>query len=113
MTALFIALVIPFSGWWERVVNGFFSILFLVALAKGLLHIRAGRRARHREWMIRAFAIGLGIATMRLIFIPALIIVGNPTHQQIVTLSIASFALAFSLHAGLAELWIHSTRKIR
>lgn len=71
VTALFLGLVIPFSGWPERVVIGLFGGLFLVALLKGFLHVRAGRVALHREWMIRAFAIGLSIATMRLIFIPA------------------------------------------
>ena len=110
-TALFIAIVIPFSGWVESVINGFFAILFLRALSKGYLSIRAKKIALHREWMIRAFALGLAIATMRLIFIPALIIVGNPTHQQAATLSIVSFTIAFSLHIGLAELWIRSTRK--
>lgn len=52
VTALFMALVIPFSGWWERVIVGPFGALFLVALGKGFLHIRAGRAALHREWMM-------------------------------------------------------------
>ena len=119
MTALFMALVIPFSGWWERVVIGFFGGLFLVALGRGFLHIRAGRTARHREWMIRALAIALAIATMRLIFIPTTFMVfasahqrgTAPTFQQIATLSIVSFLLAFVLHSALAELWIRSTRR--
>jgi uncharacterized membrane protein len=71
-TALFMGLVIPFSGWGERVIIGLFGGLFLLALGKGFVHIRAGQVALHREWMIRAFAIGLSIATMRLIFVPAL-----------------------------------------
>src|SRR5918998_509356 len=65
-TALFMGLVIPFSGWGERVIIGLFGGLFLLALGKGFVHIRAGRVASHREWMIRAFAIALSIATMRL-----------------------------------------------
>src|SRR5918998_6521552 len=78
-TALFVGLVIPFSGWPERVVIGLFGGLFVVALVKGLIHIRAGRVALHREWMLRAFAIGLSIATMRLIFVPALIVSADPS----------------------------------
>ena len=69
-TALFMGLVVPFSGWPEGVIIGLFGVLFLLALGKGFLHIRAGRAGLHREWMIRAFAIGLSIATMRLIFRP-------------------------------------------
>ena len=110
-TALFMGLVIPFSGWTESVVITIFGTLFLLALGKGFAAIRAGRVAQHREWMIRAFAIGLSIATMRLIFIPALIMTANPTDQQIAILSNLSFTLAFMLHATVAELWIRSTRR--
>ena len=34
LSAVFIAIVIPFSGWIESVINGFFGALFLVALSK-------------------------------------------------------------------------------
>jgi uncharacterized membrane protein len=61
-TALFMGLVIPFSGWPERVIIVHFGVLFLLALGKGFAHIRTGRVALHREWMIRAFAIGLSSA---------------------------------------------------
>ena len=109
-TALFVGFVIPFSGWPERVVIGLFGGLFLFALVKGVVHIRARRVAPHREWMIRAFAIGLSIATMRLIFVPALVIVADPTDGQIATLSVVSFTVAFVVHASLAEAWIRATR---
>jgi uncharacterized membrane protein len=109
-TALFMGLVIPFSGWPEQVVIGLFGGLFLLALVKGLVLVRAGRVALHREWMMRAFAIGLSIATVRMIFIPALLVVADPTNGQIAALSVASFAAAFVLHASVAEIWIHATR---
>ena len=48
-TALFVGLVIPFSGWAERVLIALFGRLFLFALVKRFVHIRAGRVARHRE----------------------------------------------------------------
>jgi uncharacterized membrane protein len=111
VTALFMGFMIPFSGWAESVVIGVFGGLFLIALVKGFVDIRAGRVAQHREWMTRAFAIGLSIATMRLIFIPALVLVGNPTDEQIATLSVMSFAVAFFLHALVAEIWIRRTRR--
>jgi uncharacterized membrane protein len=112
VTALFMGLVIPFSGWAERVLIGLFGSLFLFALGKGFVHVRAGRVARHREWMIRAFAIALAIATQRLIFIPSLfVVVGDPTGGQIVTLSIAAWSAALVVHSSLAEVWIRLTRK--
>jgi uncharacterized membrane protein len=111
MTALFIGFVIPYSGWAESVLIGLFGSLFLFALVKGFVHVRAGRVALHREWMIRAFAIALAIATQRVIFIPSLFVVGEPTHGQIVTLSLAAWSAALVVHASLAEVWIHLTRK--
>ena len=110
LSAVFIAIVIPFSGWIESVINGFFGVLFLVALVKSFLMVRSKNIDLHREWMIRAFAIGLGIATMRLIFIPALIIAGSTSHQTTASLSIIAFTIAFISHVGVAEFWIRKTR---
>jgi uncharacterized membrane protein len=110
-TALFMGLVIPFSGWGERVIIGLFGSLFLFALLKGFVHVRAGRVAQHREWMIRAFAIALAVSTIRLIYIPALLIVADPTDAQNAVLWDTSFAVAFVVHACVAELWIRATRR--
>src|SRR5918993_214390 len=107
-----IGLVIPQGGWPERVVIGLFGSLFLFALVEGFLNIRAGRVALHREWMIRAFAVGLAIATARLIFFPALLItMADPTEKRFGTLLVMSLAVAFVLHAAVAELWIRATRR--
>src|SRR3712207_3220034 len=38
---VFMAVVIPIAGWPERVVVGSFGLLFLVALGKGFLYVRA------------------------------------------------------------------------
>ena len=110
-TALFIGLVIPFSGWAESVVIGLFGSAFLVAIVKGFVHIRAGRVALHREWMIRAFAIALAIATQRVIFIPSLFVVADPTDGQIVALSIVAWVAALVVHTSVAEAWIRLTRR--
>lgn len=108
--ALFLGLVIPYSGISEQFVIAFFGTFFLVSLVKGFVYARAKEIALHREWMLRAFAIGLSIATMRLIFIPALIIIGDPTRQDTESLSIIAFTIAFILHSGFAEFWIRYTR---
>jgi uncharacterized membrane protein len=110
-TALFMGLVIPFSGRAESVLIGLFGSLFLFAIGKGFAHVRAGRVALHREWMIRAFAVALAIATQRVIFIPSLLVVGDPTHGQIVMLSLAAWTAALVVHSSLAEVWIRLTRK--
>lgn len=112
-TALFVGLVVPFSGWAERVLIGLFGGLFLFALGKGFVHVRAGRVALHREWMIRAFAIALAIATQRVLFVPSLFVVGDPTYGQVVTISVAAWSAALVVHSSLAEAWIRLTRKRR
>lgn len=110
--ALFMALVIPFSGWPGRLGNGFFALFFLFALTQGFLAIRRRDIHRHREWMIRAFALALGIATMRLLFVPALIALNiqSKTDPVVAWLSVASFVAAFTIHLAVAELWIRRTR---
>jgi len=110
LAALFLGIVIPFSGLTEQIVTGAFGIFFLISIVKGFQCARARQFARHREWMIRAFAIGLSIVTMRLIFIPILIAIGNPTDADAVLYSIVSFTIAFVLHSTVAELWIRVTR---
>ena len=65
----------------------------------------------HREWMIRAFAIGLAVATQRVIFIPALFAEADPTEGPVATLSAVSFLAAFAVHVSVAEAWIRLTRR--
>jgi hypothetical protein len=47
---------------------------------------------------------------MRALFIPTLMIAGNPSNDQIAMLSVGSFTVAFLLHAAAAEWWIRWTR---
>jgi len=49
----------------ETAATTLFAILFLFFLSMGFWNIRQRRMVRHREWMIRAFGVALGIATTR------------------------------------------------
>jgi len=113
MARLFLGAVIPSSGLPEQVVTGAFGIFFLISIVKGYRYARTKDFSRHRGWMIRAFAIGFSIVTMRLIFIPILIAIGNPIEADAVRYSIVSFMIAFVLHSTVAELWIRYTRPKR
>jgi uncharacterized membrane protein len=112
-TATFITFVIPNGGWHERVLVGPFAVFFLVALVVAVRRIRAGRVAEHREWMIRAFAIALAIASQRVLFVlEAVAIYGRrPVGQEIHFLAVSSFTIAFGLHALLAERMIRAGRR--
>lgn len=109
-TGFFAATIFPFSGWAERVVVGGFATFFFSALLVSAWHIRARRIAEHRAWMVRAFSIGLSIATMRIIFIPLLVVIGPESLDTVADLSIISFALAFFIHTVASEWWLRRTQ---
>lgn len=108
--ALFMGIVFPYSGLPEQIVIGAFGVFYLVSLGKGFISARHRNFKPHREWMIRAYAIGLSIVTMRLIFIPILILIGDPTREEAEFYSIVSFSLSFFIHSAFAEFWIRHTR---
>ena len=110
VSALLITVLIPYSGPVAMVVVGPFACLFLVALSRGLWLARARRFSEHREWMIRAMAVATSIATMRLIFVPALILLGE-SEEVARWLSLMSFGLAFLIHSTVAEYWIRRSRQ--
>lgn len=43
----------------------FYDGLFLLAMTKAFSHIRRGEVTPHREWIIRAVSVALGVATVR------------------------------------------------
>ena len=86
-----------------------FGSFFLFALIKGFLAIRRGRVGEHREWMIRAFAIGLAVATVRPI-VGAFFATSRLTHLTVHEFFGTAFWLGFTLHLIAAEAWINHTR---
>lgn len=91
-----------------------FGSFFLVALAKGLWHAMQGEFARHREWMIRGYATGLAVATIRPImgmFFAAAVLRGQrPEPKEFFGVA---FWIGFTLQAIVAEIWIARTRTSR
>jgi uncharacterized membrane protein len=95
----------------EKAAVTLFGSFFLVALAKGLWHAMRGEFAQHREWMIRGYAIGLAVATIRPImatFFAAALLRGHTPvpHEFFGT----AFWIGFTLQMMAAELWINYTR---
>jgi uncharacterized membrane protein len=113
VTALVMMTLFPFAGAATLIVAGPFAALFLLSLVRGVRLAQQRRIAEHREWMIRAFAIGTAIATMRLLFVPLLFGLGDATDERARPLSVLCFGLAFTLHAVVAEAWIRSSRRAR
>jgi hypothetical protein len=82
--------------------------LFLGAAGVAYQAIRGGDRERHREWMIRMLAVGLGVGTVRVIAAPLILLTG----QRPLELMGAAFWLGFALPVAAAEWWIRSTRPL-
>ena len=85
-----------------------FGAFFLFALCKAFGHVRHRELQLHREWMIRAFSIGLAVATIRPIigiFFATSRLTGLTPYEFFGT----AFWIGFVLHLIAAESWIHFT----
>lgn len=110
-TGLTMALRKTIGGLDEKAAIILFGTFFLVALTKGLWHAMRREFTQHREWMIRGYAIGLAVATIRPImgaFFAAAVIRGHtPEPSQFFG---TAFWIGFTLQTVAAEAWISHTR---
>jgi uncharacterized membrane protein YozB (DUF420 family) len=91
-----------YGGFWESVATILFSSYFLLALGLALRAILRRDVTAHRRWMIRAFAIGLAVGTIRL-WVGLFMLLGIFDLEG----SFApAFWIAFTMHAIAAELWL-------
>jgi len=95
----------------EKAAITLFGTFFLIALAKALWHALRREFAQHREWMIRGYAIGLAVATIRPImgtFFAAALLRGHaPEPKEFFG---TAFWIGFTLQTIAAEIWINYTR---
>jgi uncharacterized membrane protein len=96
------------GGMNQAAATALFGVFFLFALSKAFWHIRRRQIALHREWMIRAFAIGLAVATIRPII--GIFFATSPlsglTPREFFGIA---FWIGFVLHLIAAEAWIRTT----
>jgi len=100
----------PVGGLIEVTAILVFNTIFVVSLVKAYLHIRQRRVAEHREWIIRAMSVAVGVATVRPImgaFFATSRASGMTPHQFF---GIA-FWIGFSLTFVVGESWIRYTRR--
>jgi uncharacterized membrane protein len=91
----------------ETAATTLFAIVFLICLVKAFVHIRRKEVARHREWMIRAYGVGLGVATTRPI-VGAFFAFRRLTPHEFFGIA---FWLGFSITFLVAEAWVDYTRQ--
>ncbi len=80
-----------------------------VALVLALMAIRWRDVPRHRAWMIRAYAIGMGAATISFIQLPIFLITGEPVEGYAADLL---FVASWVINIGIAESVIRRGRLV-
>jgi uncharacterized membrane protein len=108
-SGLFFGLLMPFGGAAEAVAIALFGGLFLLALGRAVAAVRTGRVALHREWMIRAFAVALGISTVRVLG-AGLDVLLTPAGVRPDHVFVLSVWAGWVSTLAAAELWIAWTR---
>jgi uncharacterized membrane protein len=109
LPGFFFGLVIPYAGPAEAVVIAVFGGLFVVALVAAVAAIRRGDVTRHREWMIRAYAVAIGIATTRVMG-AGIDLALSPLGFHPRGLFLLAIATGWVVTLGAAEVWIARTR---
>lgn len=107
--AVVVGVWFPYGGWFERTAAIVFGVWFVTALVLAWRAIRRRDVLAHRRWMVRAFAVALGVGTIR-VWIGIFQLVGLLAIQD--DEGTAFFGLAFWLglvaHAVAAEVYLRA-----
>jgi uncharacterized membrane protein len=105
-SALVMSFKMNIGGPNETAATTLFAIVFLICLIKAYVFIRRKEVTRHREWMIRAYGVGLGVATTRPI-VGMFFAFRRLTPHEFFGIA---FWLGFTTTFLAAEAWIDYTR---
>jgi hypothetical protein len=112
VTALVMSFVMPsIGGVNQAAATVLFGAFFLFALGRAVINDRSGNSGLRREWLVRAYAIALAVASIRLvvgIFFATSRLSGLKPEEFF---GIA-FWIGFVIHLILAEAWIDRTRVV-
>lgn len=91
-----------------------FGCWFLTCLVLAFRAIRRNDVRQHRRWMIRAFAVGIGVGTIRIwvgLFegVEQMISGGTTPATPDTMMFGVAFWLAFTMHVALGEWWLRRT----
>jgi hypothetical protein len=106
LSGLLLAAKFPYGGPVAAAAAFVAGTAFLIALFRAFMAIRRRDVVAYREWMIRMFALGLAIATIRVIGLLVLAITGTSFQKS----AGAVFWIGWVSTFTVAELWIRHTR---
>jgi len=110
-TGFYFGVLHPAAGTGEVIVIALVSALFLWSLARAVAAIRKRRISAHRHWMIRAFAVAIGISTVRIVAMTADFFL-TPAGFTLVEIFVLSLWAGWGITIAAAELWIRSQRDL-
>ena len=99
-------ITMPIGGINEACASELFGVIFILATTRLADATRTDRSQAYREWLLRCIAIGLAIATTRLVMVLAFA-VGKVSPQEFLG---SAFWIAFTIHLYVAETWIYYRR---
>jgi uncharacterized membrane protein len=105
-SALVMSFTMNIGGPNETAATTLYAIVFLFCLIKAYRFVRRKEIARHREWMIRAYGVGLGVATTRPI-VGTFFAFRRLTPHEFFGIA---FWLGFTTTFVAAEAWVDYTR---
>jgi hypothetical protein len=108
-SALVMSPQMAIGGPTETAATTLFGCVFLFAMIRGFIYIRRGNRRLHPDWMIRAFAIGMAVATIRPL-VGVFYATSRLTHLTPHDFFGVAFWLGFTIQFLIAEMWIRYTR---
>jgi uncharacterized membrane protein len=112
LAGFYFGLRMPYGGAAEAAAIVLFGAILLAAVTRAVVAIRRGDVARHREWMIRAFAVAVGIATIRVVGM-VLDVLLTPSGVGPADAFVLSLWTGWILTLAAAEAWIRYTRGAR
>jgi len=94
------------GGMLKQASNVVFSVALLVTIATALRAILRGDVVVHRAWMVRSYAVGMGVATQRLLLMP-LAAVWGPLDDVVIGVMVW---VSWLLNLAVAELILRRQR---
>ena len=112
LAGFYFGLRMPYGGIAEAAAIVVFGGILLVSVTVAVVAVRRGNVARHREWMIRAFAVAVGISTVRVVGM-VLDVLLTPAGVGPADVFVLSLWTGWILTLAAAEAWIRYTRGAR
>lgn len=100
--ALAFGVLYPWGGWLQLSASVVFSLYMGYALIEAVRAVRSRDLQRHRPWMIRAVAVGSGVATIRLVLVFGEML-GFGTFDELFG---PAFWIGFLINGGIAEIYL-------